>query len=365
MPETDEKFMRMVIRLAQRGIDRPSREPLAGAVVVADGFVVGRGYAREDGADAVVAALDKAGGLAAGATLYTNIEPFCDNTDEACVTRLIDSRVARIVVGFTHENDQFPQAKAGILSQLKTEQIEVATGVCEQACRMVNEKYFKYSATGLPFVTVKFAQSLDGRIATVTGDSQWISSSGARRFAHQLRREHDAIMVGIGTVLADDPQLSVRLVPGRDPLRIVVDSSLRIPLTTRVLANGAASHTLVVTSEAAELTREREIESLGAEVLRLPAGPDYSWVNLERVLEALGRRGIASVLVEGGKGIITSLLAARAVDRVVVVIAPKIIGEGTEAIGNLDITRLNEAITFSSVQTRKLGPDIVFDGRLK
>lgn len=230
---------------------------------------------------------------------------------------------------------------------------------------MINEKYFKYSETGLPFVTVKFAQSLDGRIATITGDSQWISSSGARRFAHQLRREHDAIMVGIGTVLADDPQLSVRLVKGRDPLRIVVDSTLRIPLTARVLADGAASHTLVVTSEAAEMSREREIAELGAEILRLPSGPDNSGVDIERLLEALGRRRIASVLVEGGKGMITSLLAARAVDRLVSVIAPKIIGKGLEAIGNLDITRLDDAITFLSVKTRKLGPDIVFDGRLK
>ena len=230
---------------------------------------------------------------------------------------------------------------------------------------MVNEMYLKYSETGLPFVTVKFAQSLDGRIATVTGDSQWISSSGARRFAHQLRREHDAIMVGIGTVLADDPQLSVRLVRGRDPLRIIVDSNLRIPITTRVLADGAASHTLVVTSEAAERSRERQITSLGAEVLRLPAGPGNSGVNIERLLKELARRGIASVLVEGGRGMITSLLAARAVDRLVSVIAPKIIGEGIDAIGDLGITRLDDAITFSSVKTRKLGPDIVFDGRLK
>jgi diaminohydroxyphosphoribosylaminopyrimidine deaminase/5-amino-6-(5-phosphoribosylamino)uracil reductase len=223
----------------------------------------------------------------------------------------------------------------------------------------------KHSETGLPFVTVKFAQSLDGRIATVTGDSQWISSSAARRFAHQLRREHDAIMVGIGTVLADDPQLSVRLVRGRDPLRIVVDTSLRIPIAARVLADHAASHTLIVTSEAAEISREQEIASRGAEVLRLPADTVHSGVNIERLLEALARRGIASVLVEGGKGMITSLLAAHAVDRLVAVIAPKIIGKGIEAIGDLGITRLDDAIVFSSVKTRKLGPDTVFDGRLK
>src|SRR4030095_7552465 len=170
-----------------------------------------------------------------------------------------------------------------------------------------------------PFVTVKYAQSLDGRIATVTGDSQWISSPGARRFAHQLRRDHDAIMVGIGTVLADDPPLSVRLVRGRDPLRVVVDSRLRIPLTTRVLIDGAASHTLVVTSESAEINRERELNRVGAEVLRVSSGTADSSVDIEQVLEALARRGIASVLVEGGRELITSLLRAQAVARTVCV----------------------------------------------
>lgn len=222
-----------------------------------------------------------------------------------------------------------------------------------------------YSATSFPFVTVKFAQSLDGRIATATGDSQWISSAASRRFAHQLRREHDAIMVGIGTVLADDPELNVRLVRGRDPLRIVIDSSLRVPLTARVFANGAASHTLVATNETADAARAREIKDLGAEVLRFAPPPDQSGVNIALLFEELARRGIASVLVEGGKGIITSLLAARAVDRLIVVIAPKIIGQGTEAIGDLGITRLSDAITFSSVKIRRLGEDVIFDARLK
>jgi riboflavin-specific deaminase-like protein len=228
-----------------------------------------------------------------------------------------------------------------------------------------NEKYLKHSATGLPFVTVKFAQSLDGRIATAAGDSRWISSPSARRFVHQLRSEHEAIMVGIGTVLSDDPELTVRLVEGRDPLRIVIDSNLRIPPTARVLANGAASRTLIVTSEAADFARAREIEELGSEVLRLAGSTPQSGIDVSQLLKELGRRGIRSVLVEGGRAIITSLFAARAVDRLVAVIAPKIIGQGIEAIGDLGITRLDEAITFSSAKTRRLGPDLIFDARLK
>lgn len=223
----------------------------------------------------------------------------------------------------------------------------------------------KTATKRVPFVTVKFAQSLDGRIATATGESQWISGSGARRFVHKLRREHDAILVGIGTVLIDDPQLTVRLVRGRDPLRIIVDSHLRIPLTARALAGGAAGGTLIVTSMLAERARAEQIKSLGAEVLRLPRSKDRSGIDLARLLEELGRRGIASVLVEGGKGIITSLLKSSAVDRMVAVIAPKLVGQGIEAVGDLGITKLNNAIVFSSLKFRRLGADMIFDGLIK
>lgn len=357
-------MMRMAIRLARRGVNRPSREPLVGAVVAAGDRIVGRGFASEpQSVPAIIAALDDSGELASGATVYTNIESSGGSGDEACVRRLIESRVARLVIGITKGDSR---ASESILNRLRSARIEVVTGVCEEACRQVNEKYLKYSATGLPFVTLKFAQSIDGRIATATGESQWITGPAARRFAHKLRREHDAVMVGIGTVLSDDPQLTVRLAKGRNPLRIIVDGNLRTPLTARVLADGAASNTLIVTGESADVRRATKIERLGSEVLRLPRSlRTHSGVNLARLFEELGRRGIASVLVEGGKRITTSLLKARAVDRLVAIIAPKIIGQGTEAIGDLGIARLDDAISFASLKTSRLGPDIVFDGRLK
>jgi len=216
-----------------------------------------------------------------------------------------------------------------------------------------------------PFVTVKFAQTLDGRIATSTGDSRWISGPASLRLAHKLRCEHDAILVGIGTVLSDDPQLTVRLLKGRDPLRIVIDSKLRIPIDARVLANGAANGTLVATASSSDPTRAQAIKDTGADVLLLPKARNGTGIDISRLLQVLGRRGIRSVLVEGGKAIITSLLKARAVDRLVVVIAPKIVGQGTEAIGELGITKLEKALTFSSVKIRTLGQDIIFDARLK
>jgi diaminohydroxyphosphoribosylaminopyrimidine deaminase/5-amino-6-(5-phosphoribosylamino)uracil reductase len=360
--------MRMAIRLARRGVNRPSREPLVGAVVAVGDRVVGRGFADEHrSVHAVIAALNDSGERAPGAAVYTNIESCGDGGDEeACVRHLIESRVTRLVVGIATGNDQFSDASRSILNRLRSARIEVEIGVCEEACREVNEKYLKYSATGLPFVTLKFAASIDGRIATAAGESQWITGPSARRFAHKLRREHDAVMVGIGTVLSDDPQLTVRLAKGRDPLRIIVDSNLRTPLTARVFTGGAAANTLIVTTESSDAGRATEIERLGSEVLRLPgsSGGD-SGVNLARLFEELGRRGIASVLVEGGKRINTSLLKARTVDRLVAIMAPKIIGQGTEAIGDLGLTRLDDAIAFASVKTGRLGPDIVFDARLK
>jgi riboflavin-specific deaminase-like protein len=219
--------------------------------------------------------------------------------------------------------------------------------------------------TALPFVTLKFAISLDGRIATKTGDSQWISSGDSLQLAHQLRAEHDAIMVGIGTVLADNPRLNVRLVTGRDPLRIIVDSQLQIPGSANVLREGAASNTLIATTEAADQKRLTEIKNLGAEVLLCPSEHHSQRVNLELLLAELYRRSIQFVLVEGGARIITALLSARLVNRMVVAIAPKIIGQGIEAVGDLGITKLSDALTFASFKTEMLGPDLIFDGLLK
>ncbi|HXU39525.1 MAG TPA: bifunctional diaminohydroxyphosphoribosylaminopyrimidine deaminase/5-amino-6-(5-phosphoribosylamino)uracil reductase RibD [Blastocatellia bacterium] len=227
-----------------------------------------------------------------------------------------------------------------------------------------NKRSMKPAMKRPTFVTVKFAQSLDGRIATAAGESKWISGTAARRFVHKLRSEHDAILVGIGTVLTDDPELTVRLARGRNPLRVIIDTHLRIPLTARVLAEGAAGGTLIVAGKSADKARAADIKSMGAEVLRLPQSKDKSGIDLNRLLEELGRRGIASVFVEGGKGIITSLLRARAVDRLIAVIAPKIIGQGIEAVGDLGISKLGDAIVFSSIETRRLGPDLIFDGRI-
>ena len=214
-----------------------------------------------------------------------------------------------------------------------------------------------------PFVTVSYAQTLDGRLATASGSSRWISGPESLRFAHELRASHDAIMVGVGTVCRDDPRLTVRLVPGRDPLRVVVDSTLRTPPTAAVLADGAAAGTVLAATERAPAERCAAMRALGATVLALPADADGR-VDLGALLAALRGRGVGSVMAEGGAGLITALLRARLVDRLAVCVAPKLLGAGIEAVGDLGIGDLARALALRDVTVTPYGVDLVIDGRV-
>ena len=361
MKNEDEKFMRRAVSLSLRGSGNPSSLRRVGIVVVAGGQLSLQQFGSERGeASTLQSILDQCGGRCEGASIYSNVEPWNEEDTDATLSRLIAASPSRLVVGVW---DSSPADRSWISERLRRAGVAIDVGVCEDECRRVNEAFLKYRATGSPFVTLKFAQSLDGRLATASGNSQWISSPASLKLAHQLRCEHDCVMVGIGTVLADDPQLTVRLVDGRNPLRVVVDSRLRVPIGARLLREGAHL-TLIATTPSADRERASELEAIGAEVLTTQAGPHKSAVDLQFLLREIGRRGVASVLVEGGAGLITSLLAERLADRMVVVVAPKILGRGVEAIGDLGISRLDQAITFSSVRTFKLGPDMVFDGLL-
>jgi diaminohydroxyphosphoribosylaminopyrimidine deaminase / 5-amino-6-(5-phosphoribosylamino)uracil reductase len=214
-----------------------------------------------------------------------------------------------------------------------------------------------------PFVTLGYAQTLDGRLATSTGSSRWISAPESLRFAHELRAEHDAIMVGFGTVRADDPRLTVRLAAGQNPQRVVVDSTLRTPLTAAVLANGAASGTVFAGTNRAPTAKRDSIRALGAAVLCLPTNA-RGRVDLASLLTALHQRGVGSVLVEGGAQMITAFLRARLVDRLVVCVAPKILGSGIEAVGDLGIRELARTLMLTQTSVRRYGADLIIDGRV-
>lgn len=215
-----------------------------------------------------------------------------------------------------------------------------------------------------PTVTVSYAQTLDGRLATASGGSRWISSPESLRFAHQLRAQHDAVAVGAGTVCNDDPRLTVRLVPGEDPLRVVVDSSLRTPLSAAVLADGAAKGTILAVTERAPVERCDEVSSLGATVLRLPADA-AGRVDLGVLLSGLHSLGVRSVMVEGGAALITSFLSERLVDRLAVCIAPKILGSGIEAVGDLGIYELADSLTLADTSVTPYGVDLILDSRVE
>jgi diaminohydroxyphosphoribosylaminopyrimidine deaminase/5-amino-6-(5-phosphoribosylamino)uracil reductase len=215
-----------------------------------------------------------------------------------------------------------------------------------------------------PTITVSYAQTLDGRLATASGSSRWISAPESLRFAHKLRAEHDAVAVGAGTACKDDPRLTVRLVPGDDPLRVVVDSSLRTPLSAAVLANGAAKGTVLAVTERAPDERCEEALSLGATVLRLPADA-AGRVDLHALLSELHSLGVRSVMVEGGAALITSFLCERLVDRLAVCIAPKILGSGIEAVGDLGISDLTDSLTLADTSVTPYGVDLVLDSRVE
>ncbi|MCP5003652.1 MAG: bifunctional diaminohydroxyphosphoribosylaminopyrimidine deaminase/5-amino-6-(5-phosphoribosylamino)uracil reductase RibD, partial [Planctomycetes bacterium] len=264
----------------------------------------------------------------------------------------------RVVVGTVDPN---PRVRGKGIRILESSGIRVDVGILERECLQLNEYYVKHITSGIPYVTVKYAQTLDGRIATKSGSSQWISSEPSRKYVHRLRHMHDSIMVGRKTVVSDDPRLTVRHVKGKNPLRIIVDSKLRIPLKSFVLKDAVENRTIIATTRDTPARKVTLIKNMGAEVL-IVKKDSSGRVNLPALLKKLGKRDIMSVMVEGGSELITSLLKANLVDKMIVPIAPRIMGKGLEAIGDLSIDTVKDAIEFSSYKILRKGGDIVFEG---
>jgi diaminohydroxyphosphoribosylaminopyrimidine deaminase/5-amino-6-(5-phosphoribosylamino)uracil reductase len=357
----DEQFMRQALNLARRGLGKASPNPMVGAVIVKGGRVIAQGYHRLFGGDhAEVDALKHATEDVTDSTLYVTLEP-CRHWGKTppCTDAIVKSKIARVVVGML---DPFPEMRGKSIEQLNQHGIATVVGVLEAECRSLNETYLKYTTTGIPFVTLKWAQTLDGRIATSQGKSRWISSPESLKLAHKLRATHDAILVGVNTVLKDDPELTTRLVKGRNPVRVVLDSKLRIPLDSKVLANQEAAKTLVAATTAAPKEKLTALKKMGIEVLTLPPGP-ASRVDLKALLKTLAQRKISSVLVEGGAEIITSFLRLGLADKIICIIAPKLMGSGTAVLGDLNITDLSQALKLTFTRVYRSGEDIVVEGK--
>ena len=358
--ELDESYMREALRIAEYARGRTSPNPLVGAVIVRDGAIVASGWHRAAGEPhAEIHALRMAGELARGATLYVTLEPCAHHGRTGpCAEAVIAAGLARVVVALSDPN---PLVAGRGIHLLTAAGIEVTTGVCEDEARRQNEIFLKWVTTKRPFVTLKTAMTLDGKIASHTGASQWITGAAARARVHAYRNEYDAILVGIGTVLADDPSLTTRLEhgTGKNPLRIVLDSEARTPLDAKLVADGAAP-TIIVVSERADHRRVNLLRACGAEVVTLGA----QRVDIAALLDYLGARDITSLFVEGGAAVNWSLLAGGSVDKVHAFIAPMLMGGETAKtpIGGTGFDSPQTALRLRDVTVEQLGADILVTG---
>ena len=358
--QRDTRFMRLAIAQARLGLGRTSPNPSVGAVVVRGGRVVGRGHtAPAGGPHGEVRALQQAGRRSRGATLYVTLEPCAHfGRTPPCVDAIRAAGIARVVVGTRDPN---PGVAGGGAGKLRRGGIEVVVGVERARCDELIAAFRKHVTSGMPLVTLKLAASLDGRIATRTGASKWITGERARAVAHRLRNEHDAVLVGVGTIIQDDPALTCRVRGGRDPLRVVLDSRLRIPLRAQVLTNGMAAGTVIATVQASGAAWKR-LQQRGVELITVPRENDG--LSLRHVLRRLGRRGLMSVLVEGGAAVAGSVLRAKLVDRMVLFCAPKLIGgDGWPMIDALGVSTMASVVALDEMRVHRVGADLMITGQ--
>ncbi|MFZ5351860.1 MAG: bifunctional diaminohydroxyphosphoribosylaminopyrimidine deaminase/5-amino-6-(5-phosphoribosylamino)uracil reductase RibD [Bacillota bacterium] len=357
-----EKYMRRAIELAKKGIGYTSPNPLVGAVIVKDDIIISEGYhAFYGGPHAEINAFKNAKAAVNGATIYVTLEP-CSHYGKTppCANAIVDNGIARTVVAMEDPN---PLVAGKGLDVLRRHGIEVVTGVLEDEAKKLNEIFIKYITTKLPFCILKTAMTLDGKTATATGDSKWITNEASRGYVHRLRHQTSAIMVGIGTVLADNPRLTTRLEKesGADPVRVIVDSCGRIPLEAKVLNLKSNARTIIAVTEKADENKLKQLEEIGAEIITTQSKDNR--VDLSHLMKILGEKGIDSVLLEGGGELNYSALKAGIVDKLLVFIAPKIVG-GSEAktpVGGEGISHIKDALKVNNTSVYRFEEDIMIE----
>lgn len=361
---TDADWMRIALQAAARGVGHVEPNPPVGCVLVRDGrlLVVGR-HRRFGGDHAEVDALRQAGAGAAGATAYVTLEP-CRHFGKTppCTRALIEARVVRVVVALT---DPFPQVAGDGIRELREAGIEVETGVLEREATSLLAPYLKRLRTGRPWVHAKWATTWDGRIAAPAGDSKWITSEASRARVHELRGKMDAIVVGIGTVLADDPQLTVRPPGARTPTRIVLDSTLRTPTGSALARSARVTPTLVACGSNYAPADRKALEALGVEVVSFDSPPGEE--RAAALLDELGRRNMTNVFVEGGGRTLGAFFDACEVDEVHAFFAPKLIGSAFASgpIGGEGRGTMADAVELDEVRIEAIGDDVYFNGRIR
>jgi diaminohydroxyphosphoribosylaminopyrimidine deaminase/5-amino-6-(5-phosphoribosylamino)uracil reductase len=361
MNARDEHWMRRALELAERGRGHVEPNPLVGAVVVRGDELVGEGWHRRYGEPhAEVNALAAAGEAARGTTLYVTLEPCCHHgKTPPCTDAVLRAGIGRVVAAML---DPFPQVAGGGTALLRAAGVAVEVGLAEAEARRLNAPYLKLLATGRPYIHAKWAMTLDGKIATRTGDSKWISNEASRRHVHALRGRMDAIVVGIGTVLADDPLLTARPPGPRTPARVVLDSRGRLPAASRLVATAREIPVLVVTTDRLERERGEAIRALGCEWLGLPE--EQGRPAVPALLDEFGRRRMTNVLVEGGAEVLGSFLDAGAVDEVHVFIAPRLVGGAAAKtpVGGRGVERIAEALGLAQCHVEVIEGDVLVHG---
>jgi len=360
--------MECALSLARLSLGYTSPNPAVGAVIVRDGVVVGLGYTQPPGSKhAEIMALEHAGARARGATMFVTLEPCCHyGRTPPCTEAIIEAGISEVHAALIDPN---PLVNGKGMKALEEAGIRTFVGEYEEKAREINEGYIKFITTGLPFVIAKFAMSLDGKIATQTGDSRWISNEESRKYVHYLRQIVDAIMVGANTVLADDPQLSARGCSGRggktkrQPLRVIVDGKGRTPPSARIFRE--PGETIIAVAKPFDPKKSENFRKVNAEVMEFNA--TESVIDLSELLAVLGRRQVTSVLVEGGNKLFGSLFDQGLVDKVLAFVSPIIIGgeRAKSAVGGDGVNRISEALQLSRVKITEFGSDVLISGYVK
>ncbi len=361
--KNDYHYMKRAISLAQKGTGKTSPNPMVGAVIVHGGKIIGEGFHSGYGSlHAEVEAIQNSTIPVRGGTLYCTLEPCSFSSPEKnnppCTRRIISEGIKRVVIAGKDPN---PKVNGDGIRILREAGIEVITGVMEKESIELNAGYSKWISTGLPYVHLKIAQSLDGRIATKTGKSKWITDETARTEVHRMRSVYDAVLVGSGTVFADNPSLSVRSVEGRDPVRVILDSRCRIGSDYKVVNDG--HRTILVTGKKSKTAGIGALFPRNVEIIQV--AETEKGLDLKQVLRELGERKIGSLLVEGGGTVFTSFLGLNLWDTLSVFIAPLVIGKGKEAVGDLGTSSLLDSIRFADSSFRPVGNQILFEGKRK
>jgi diaminohydroxyphosphoribosylaminopyrimidine deaminase/5-amino-6-(5-phosphoribosylamino)uracil reductase len=354
---TQEEYMKLTINLAKKGMGKTSPNPLVGAVVVKNDRIIGKGYHKRFGEPhAEVNALKACKDKARDATLYVNLEPCCHYGKKTppCTDMIKKSGIKKVVCATLDPN---PQVNGRGIKTLRESGIEVDLGILEEEAKRLNEIYLKFITTGLPFVILKIAQTLDGKIATKLGDSKWITQEDSRRFVHSLRSWVDAVLVGANTVRKDDPELTIHEARGENPIRIILDSSGKISSNSKVIKENQNGKTILATTN----QKIREKFKGKAEIWKIKKGEDGR-VDLVQFLRKAGENQIASLLVEGGRGVFTSFLKEKLMDKIYYFLSPKILGKGLDSFGDLGIKKISDSVTLRDCEIKRFNDDLLIVG---